>query len=137
MRRFRFKVRTLVLVVAVVGLVLGGVQMRRRVISYRQLALNYALIEKKDLRLHDSLMAQAEQRDFERRAIRTAVAGAARAPGSKDLLTFEMPPPLVDLREEAGRALSSANYNRTLRKIYEWAAEHPWSSVPPDLPAPP
>jgi hypothetical protein len=124
MRRFRFKVRTLVIAVAVVGLVLGGVQMWRRAVQFEKTARYFALVEASERRTYDWLSMRAEGGESERLLTRSRPskddrhrAVAARA----------------DMATRAGRI---AAHSEALRRKYEWAAAHPWASVSPDPPTP-
>jgi hypothetical protein len=165
MRR-RLGLRHLMVVIAVLalGMSMAIVAARRSALSrqYRRLALAHAASEANcrltlELLQHPDRLARRTSRGAAEsgsgfRSRSAPVRGRimrqlANAPGSKDLLTDEVPPirlnlglppdsPPAVLRAREARCAEWIAYHAQARTIYERLADHPWEAVPP-LPVPP
>ncbi|HZW32081.1 MAG TPA: hypothetical protein VFF52_15320 [Isosphaeraceae bacterium] len=113
MRRLRFKLGTLMIVVLLMGGVLGwGVEMRRRSANYRGQMLYH---RQEELRCH---------RDVARIFACGAWVGFTPEENRAILMEFAKP-----WRERA-------QYHRRMKEKYGRAAGHPWERVEPDPPEP-
>lgn len=155
MRLPRFRLRALMIAVGVVGIALAlGIRSRLSILAarYRVQAVVHVAREANYQALLKQLTnppngpAQPDRRLEMGRVYRQVV----QKPGSKDLLVEWVPPPELDrlakpssvtvISPALAKALAvysrRVSYESSMRRKYEWLAEHPWESATPDPPSP-
>jgi hypothetical protein len=106
MPRIRFSMRSLLILVAVAGLLLGGESMRRRAAHYRKQAALYAYFE---LQCRGYAATDTDEENWV-------------------TLTIE------EKREQGRQNLIEARRFGRPKKAYQWIAQRPWESLPPGSP---
>jgi len=114
MRLPRFRLRTLLVAVAIAGLVCGGEVMRQRRTTFLERAAYHARLEREDLE------SAAHFAFWARRLPPNEVMHRRLKGGSEDYHDYALD------------SSHTAEVNRRLRLKYERAARHPWLPVPPD-----
>jgi hypothetical protein len=152
----RFRIRTLMIAVAALSAAMGlGIRHRLSVFAarYRVLAEFHAAREAGYRTFLSRLTNPPARLNWvpESRGYDGLSQALVRKPGSKDLLVQWVAPPLgldpVVKSASApamspGRAKALAvyskriSYHSSMRRKYEWLAEHPWQSATPDPPSP-
>jgi hypothetical protein len=138
--RFRFSVRRMMVAVAVVAIVMGADNMRRRRDRWRELGFRHQMGENSNLRLakaHSETAAQDEAGAESHRAA-AAAAHVDRTVNEEMHSGFAAAFAAQAAKERDGerKHLTLASFHGELRRKYERAARYPWLPVAPDPPEP-
>ena len=147
MRRARFRLRTLLVAVAVVGILLGGLvwteRMRRRAASFRARAVWHHQHEQLSLRMAARMRQRAARSERFRLeyARRAAIEEEPSRFAALDLHSYTRAArSWAEWKSQAiewvGKCSRLADYQGRLRQRYQRAATRPWLPVPPDPPPP-
>jgi hypothetical protein len=116
--RLRFRIRSMVLAIVAIGLVLGGVTgavLERRRAYYRSRVETFAWGEADIIERIAHELRTARELELQGPEGRAAAAAA---------------------RLRAERLAEVAAWHVKMERLYAWAAEHPWATVPPGPPPP-
>jgi type II secretory pathway component PulK len=120
----RFRLRTLMLTVAIMAVVIAGVQMRARSKAYRQRAESSATSEQYWRDGEYNWSRTARRRDDQARTLPAGLQQEQLRQAAKDC------------RALAQKNARLASYHAALLQKYERAASYPWLTVEPDPPRP-
>ena len=130
----RFRLRTLMIVVAVVGVAVTGVRLRERSLAYGRQADRHTQVAEMSRRLRLDIEADlaekpasidAEREPAPHRRANTIKSGLLRGPGVDPVLTIA--------RDAEGWG-AVERYHAALAAKYRRAARYPWLPVVPDPP---
>ena len=129
MLRFRMRIRTLLVLVALVAVTIGTIQTGQRWRTYRRLEQDYAE------RQHESTLTiascEAEARLYRERASSFGMTGSSFGTTESPTMFLR----LADMRtEQAAYSRLDEAWYAELHEKYRRAARRPWWSVPPDAP---
>jgi len=123
MRLLRFRLRTLMILVAVVAFLITGDTWLRK--TWEQ---------SRPLRLQASFHAEQERFNLGLAADSEQIASFARSP--KWAARGWKPDDVARWVESRKNYRARAAYHKSLKRKYEWASFYPWMAVPPDPPPP-
>jgi hypothetical protein len=130
----RFTVRGMMLAVAVIAIVIGADNMRRRRDHYLEARALHELMERNYREAADFYASSADQNERESRRLRAAGVPSEGHPQSSILGAIESHAADQRLKERA--ALDQSRRRGLLRRKYELAARSPGLPVAPDPPEP-
>ena len=130
MPRFRMRIRSLLVLVALVAVTIGTIQTGQRWQTYHRLEQDYAE------RQHESTLTiascEAEARLYRERASSFGMTGGHSFETTESPMFYLR---LADMRtEQAAYSRLHEAWYAELREKYRRAARSPWWSVPPDAP---
>jgi hypothetical protein len=136
MRRPRFRLRTLLIAAAVVGLSVGVLTLRQRSAEYRERAALHAEEKRKHMELVN--FCGYLQNQFENGFICVDEYIRLVRPSAQDLADYRGgATEAIELaRKELASERAGASYHENLKRKYDRAARYPWLSIEPDPPAP-
>jgi hypothetical protein len=139
--RPRFRLWTLLVLVAIIALGLGGEMMRRRRAGYLRAAAEHATKAARYGQFVEAVLGMA--RDWDQRAVDEAEMAQKSAVLALESFAIEQREQVernkkraIRRREDAARIAKLANYHAAMKRKYQQAARYPWLPVAPDLPKP-
>jgi hypothetical protein len=137
--RVRFTVRNLVIVVAVVAIAIGAEMTRRRWVSYRKQAAEFAKLEQGMLWTAGRREAEVARREREVEELKEKakrVEGYPDYSRNSERIADAMTQRTTMITDEAAHLRQRAAVYSKLKEKYSHAARYPWLPVEPDPPEP-